>query len=262
MAEGIIRVADATMERAIRVISVERGYDSRDFALLSFGGAGGMHACSLARKLRIPTVIVPKNAGVLSALGMLLSDTAKDYSLSVLKAGDRVSFAELSRLFGPLLKGAVRDLDREGFARSRMRLVRSLDVRYAGQSFELIVPFSPGFGADFHRLHLRRYGYADEGRPVEVVNLRVKALGLTDKPRLAGIEPGGKDPAPARIGRRIMRFEGRSLGAGVYVREKLGAGNVIEGPALVLDYESTAVVPPRFICRVDRFGNLILRERR
>ena len=262
LAEGIIRVADATMERAIRVTSVERGYDTRDFALLSFGGAGGMHACSLARKLRIPTVIVPKNAGVLSALGMLLSDTAKDYSLSVLKAGDRISFAELSRLFRPLLKGAARDLDREGFARSRMRLVRSLDVRYAGQSFELTVPFSPGFGADFHRLHLRRYGYADEGRPVEVVNLRVKALGLTDKPRFAGIELGGKDPAPAQIGRRIMRFEGRSLGAGVYVREKLGAGNVIEGPALVLDYESTAVVPPRFVCRVDRFGNLILRERR
>ncbi len=262
LAEGIIRVADATMERAIRVISVERGYDTREFALLSFGGAGGMHACSLARKLRIPTVIVPKNAGVLSALGMLLSDTIKDYSLSVLKAGDRISISKLSRLFGPLLKGAARDLGREGFAGSKMRLVRSLDVRYTGQSFELTVPFSPRFQGDFHRLHLRRYGYADEGRPIEVVNLRVKAVGLTNKPRLAEIEPRGKDPTPARIGRRIMRFDGRSFGAGVYLREKLGGGNVIAGPALVLDYESTAVVPPRFVCRVDRFGNLILRERR
>ena len=261
LAEGIIRVADATMERAIRVISVERGYDTRDFALLSFGGAGGMHACSLARKLRIPTVIVPKNAGVLSALGMLLSDTVKDYSLSVLKAGDRTSVSELSPLFGPLLKTASRDLGREGFGRSEIRLLRSLDVRYTGQSFELTVPFSPGFRADFHRLHRRRYGYADERRPVEVVNLRVKAVGLTDKPRLAEVEPKGKDPAPARSGRRTMRFDGRNHGAGVYLRETLGAGNVIEGPALVLDYESTAVIPPRFVCRVDRFGNLILKER-
>jgi N-methylhydantoinase A/oxoprolinase/acetone carboxylase beta subunit len=262
LAEGIIRVADATMERALRVISVERGYDTRDFALLSFGGAGGMHACSLARKLRIPTVVVPKNAGVLSALGMLLSDTVKDYSLSVLKAGDRVSLAELSRLFGPLLQAAARDLKREGFASSRLRLLRSLDVRYTGQSFELAVPFSPGFRKDFHGCHLRRYGYADERRPVEVVNLRVKAVGLTDKPRLAEVERGGKDPAPARVGRRSMRFNGRDLGAGVYLREKLKAGNVMAGPALVLDYDSTAVVPPRFVCRVDRFGNLILREGR
>jgi N-methylhydantoinase A len=192
---------------------------------------------------------------------MLLSDTVKDYSLSVLKAGEGVSISELSRLYAPLLKTASRDLGREGFGGSGMRFLRSLDVRYSGQSFELTVPFSPGFRADFHRLHLRRYGYADEGRPLEVVNLRVKAVGLTDKPRLAEIERGGKDPAPARIGRRTMRFDGRNHGADVYLREKLGAGNVIDGPALVLDYESTAVVPPRFICRVDRFGNLILKER-
>ena len=262
LAEGIIRVADATMERAVRVISVERGFDTRDFALLSFGGAGGMHACSLAQKLRIPTVIVPKNAGVLSALGMLLSDTVKDYSLSVLRAGDEISASEFNRLFQPLLREASRDLSREGFAKSQMKLLRLLDVRYIGQSYELTVPFSSGFRGDFHRLHLRRYGYADEGRLVEVVNLRVKALGVTKKPRLAEIETRGEDPKPARIDRRVMRFDGRSYGADVYDREKLGAGNVVCGPALILDYESTAVVPPLFVCRVDRFGNLILRQRK
>jgi len=260
LAEGIIRVADATMERAIRVISVERGFDARDFALLSFGGAGGMHACSLAQKLRIPTVIVPKNAGVLSALGMLLSDTVKDYSLSILRPGDEISVSEFNRLFQPLLGKAGRDLRDEGFAEPRMKLVRLLDVRYIGQSYELTVPFSPGFRGDFHRLHLRRYGYADEERPVEVVNLRVKAVGVTKKPHLAEIELKGKDPKPARIDRRSMRFDGRSYRADVYDREKLGAGNIIRGPALILDYESTAVLPPHFVCSVDRFGNLILKQ--
>jgi N-methylhydantoinase A/oxoprolinase/acetone carboxylase beta subunit len=259
LAEGIIRVADATMERAIRVISVERGYDPRDFALLSFGGAGGMHACSLAQKLRIPTVIVPKNAGVLSALGMLLADTVKDYSRSILKAADEVTVAGLEKIFRPLLDQAGRDLKKEGFVSEDIRLIRLLDVRYVGQSYELTVPFTAAYRRDFHRLHLKRYGYADEKRPVEVVNLRVKAVGLTDKPRLAEVEAKGEDARPARIERRAMWFSGRIFHAGIYAREKLGAGNLIQGPALVLDYDSTAVVPPDFACRVDRHGNLIIR---
>ncbi|MFZ2052610.1 MAG: hydantoinase/oxoprolinase family protein [Candidatus Aminicenantales bacterium] len=262
LAEGIIRVADATMERAIRVISVERGFDPRDFALVSFGGAGGMHACSLAQMLHIPKVIVPKNAGVLSALGMLLSDTVKDYSLSILRSGQGIPQGEVGRLFRPLLEEARRELRHEGFAEENIRLFRSLDVRYIGQSYELTVPFSAGYRSDFHRQHLRRYGYADEKRSVEVVNLRVKAVGNTDKPRLAEIEPGGRNPEPARIGRRSTRFAGRSRRADVYAREKLRAGNAIAGPALILDYESTAVVPPHFVCRIDRFGNLILKQRR
>jgi N-methylhydantoinase A/oxoprolinase/acetone carboxylase beta subunit len=262
LAEGIVRVADATMERAIRVISVERGYDPRDFALVSFGGAGGMHACSLARRLRIPAVIVPRNAGVLSALGMLLSDTVKDYSLSVLETGERAAAASLGRRFHPLLEKAVFDLKREGFAGKRMRLLRFLDVRYIGQSYELTVPFTAYFGREFHRLHLRKYGYSDPKRPVEVVNLRIKAVGLTDKPGLAEIEPGRRNPSAACLDRRIMRFGGRDFKAGVFAREKLRAGNRIPGPALILDYESTAVVPPDFEGRVDRYGNLIIKDRR
>jgi len=262
LAEGVIRVVDATMERAIRVISVERGFDPRDFALLSFGGAGGMHACSLAQKLRIPTVIVPKNAGVLSALGMLLSDTIKDYSQSVLKAGEEVSIQELGRLFRPLLETAYQDLKKEGFVRQRMRLLRLLDVRYIGQSYELTVPFTASYRNEFNRLHLQRYSYADPKRPVEVVNLRLKAIGLTEKPLLAEVEPGRKDARAARIERRFMRFNGKNWEADVFSREKLRAGNQISGPALVLDYESTAVVPPNFDCHVDRYGNLIITSRR
>jgi N-methylhydantoinase A/oxoprolinase/acetone carboxylase beta subunit len=258
LAEGIIRVADATMERAIRVISVERGFDPRDFALLSFGGAGGMHACSLARKLRIPTVIVPKNAGVLSALGMLLSDTIKDYSQSVLRTGDKITAAQINGLFHPLLNRASHDLRKEGFGQDKTRLLQFLDVRYVGQSYELTVPLAAEYRREFHRLHQRRYGYADEKRAIEVVNLRVKAVGVTEKPRLEEIETGGKDPGPARLDRRAMRFNGRVYQAGVYARDRLSAGNIISGPALVLDYESTAVVPPAHVCRVDKYGNLII----
>lgn len=258
LAEGVVRVADSTMERAIRVISVERGYDPRDFALLSFGGAGGMHACSLARKLRIPTVIVPKNAGVLSALGMLLSDTVKDYSQSILRAGDRLSLPEFKKLFEPMLDEAFRDLQKEGLKKDRIRLLRYLDVRYVGQSYELTVPYGRRFRSEFDQYHLRRYGYADEKRPVEVVNLRVKALGLTEKPSLPKVERGGKEARRGRIDRRPMRFEGKAYDSDVYSRDLLRAGNVFRGPALVIDYESTAVVPPGYSCRVDKYGNLII----
>jgi len=260
-AEGIVRVADATMERAIRVISVERGHDPREFALLSFGGAGGMHACSLARKLRIPLVIVPRNAGVLSALGMLLADTVKDYSRSVLRAADETTPAGLGRLFRPLIFEAGRDLANEGFASGKTRLIRQLDVRYAGQSYELTVPFAAGYRRDFHKLHLKRYGYADDRRPVEVVNLRLKAIGLTEKPRLPEVEGGSAEASPALIDWRPMLFDGRTFKAAVYAREKLAAGNTIPGPALVLGYDSTAVVPPGWTGRVDRHGNLLLRAK-
>jgi len=260
LAEGVIRIADATMERAIRVISVERGFDPRDFALLSFGGAGGMHACSLASRLRIPTVIVPKNAGVLSALGMLLSDVVKDYSRSVLKAGEAANPSVLERLFTPMLARALPEMKREGFNRSRVRLLRFLDVRYAGQSYEITIPFSPGFRRAFNAAHLRLYGYSDEKRTVEVVNLRVKAVGLTSKPVLKKQSDKGIDPSAARTARRPMTFDGRSHEADIFRRDRLRPGNVLRGPALVCDYESTSVVAPGFVCRVDGFDNLIIRK--
>jgi len=260
LAEGIVRVADATMERAIRVISVERGFDPRDFALLSFGGAGGMHACSLATRLRIPTVIVPKNAGVLSALGMLLSDVVKDYSRSVLKTGDEARHEALDRLFGPMLRKALPEMRREGFDQARVGLVRSLDVRYAGQSYEITVPFGPDFRKAFDAAHLRLNGYADKKRAVEVVNLRVKAVGLTVKPVLKKRQDKHRDPSSARTARRGMVFEGKSHLSDIYRRDILQPGNAFRGPALVCDYESTSVVAPGFACRVDGYGNLIIRR--
>ncbi len=262
LAEGIIRVADATMERAIRVISVERGYDPRDFALVSFGGAGGMHACSLASRLRIPVVIVPKNAGVLSALGMLLSDVVKDYSRSVLIRNEKISLEEINRLFEPLINQARQDLFKEGFTSGRLRLLRFLDVRYVGQSYELTVPVSARFRHDFNRLHLRRYGYADASRPVEVVNLRVKAIGLTDKPPLPKLEKRGKPLSQALLDERLMIFEGQKFKARIYDRQHFEPGHEFDGPAVIVDYESTAVLPPGWQARVDRFGHLIMRTKK
>lgn len=258
LAEGVLSVADTVMERAIRVISVERGYDPRDFALLSFGGAGGMHACSLARRLRIPTVIVPKNAGVLSALGMLLSDVVKDYSRSVLLSGPRAAPDRLSRLFDPLLTEGRRDLLKEGFAPARIRLLRSLDVRYIGQSYEINVPFGPRFREEFDAAHKRLYGYADPNRAVEAVNVRVKAAGMTDKPDLLKFKARRASADEARTGRREMIFDGKSRRASVYDRRRLEPGCRFSGPALVCDYESTTVIPPDFSARVDGRLNLIL----
>ncbi len=258
LAEGIIRVADATMERAVRVISVERGYDPRDFALVSFGGAGGMHACSLAARLRIPVVIVPKNAGVLSALGMLLSDVVKDYSRSVLLKADNITLKDIDRLFQPLLTQASEDLKKEGFSTSRRRLLRFLDVRYVGQSYELTVPASPRFRSDFNQLHLKRYNYADRSRPVEIVNLRVKAIGLTEKPAIPKIEIKGTSLAESVLDERSMIFNGQRYKARIYDRQPLEPGHRLEGPAVVMDYESTAVLPPAWQARVDPFGHLIM----
>ncbi|MCX7973212.1 MAG: hydantoinase/oxoprolinase family protein [Candidatus Aminicenantes bacterium] len=262
LAEGIVRVADATMERAIRVISVERGYDPRDFALVSFGGAGGMHACNLAERLRIPLVLVPKNAGVLSALGMLLSDVVKDYSRSVLLKAEAISFNEINELFKPLLDQAIKDLTKEGFSRQKIRLLRYLDTRYVGQSYELTVPASSKFRRDFDRLHLRRYNYADESRPVEIVNLRVKAIGLTDKPPLPKLEKKGKSLSSAMLDERVMIFDGQKYKAKIYNRQLLEPGHFLAGPAVIMDYESTAVLPPNWQAQVDAYGHLIMRMKR
>jgi N-methylhydantoinase A/oxoprolinase/acetone carboxylase beta subunit len=166
-AEGIVQVANANMERAIRAVSVERGYDPRDFALVAFGGCGGLHACEIADDLDISTVIVPQLAGVLSALGMLLSDHMRDYTAGVLGRTDiEARFAGLEKIARKDLRGA--------------KLARFADMRYSGQSYELTIPW----GASFHNAHQRAYGYSDESRPVELVAIRVRAVEEVKKPAL------------------------------------------------------------------------------
>jgi N-methylhydantoinase A len=259
LAEGILAVAETAMERAIRVISVERGHDPAGFALMSFGGAGGLHAVSLARLLGIGTVVAPRHAGLFSALGMLLADVVKDYSTTVMRASDVTDAMELAMMFTPLEARAKADLAAEGFSPDRMVLERQLDMRYQGQSHELPVRFVADPFQAFHARHEATYGYADQTRLVEVVTVRLRARGVTDKPTFT---PAARlytvVPDPARLGVRPLIWRGSELPAMWYDRERLLPGNRFAGPALVAEPSATIFVPPAAKVEVDPFGNLVI----
>ena len=263
---GVVAIANANMEKAIRVISVERGHDPRAFALFPFGGAGGMHAVEMAAHLGMPTVIVPRNAGVLSAFGLLMADPVKDYTKSLMKPDSAISLADLDKEFRWLEAASLRDMAADGFAAKDVVLERSLDCRYLGQSYEIDVPFrrartpEAAFLEAFHRRHRKLYSYRHDGRPVEIVNLRLKAVALTPKiplvkeGRASGLEPRA-------VLRKQPIFFGRRSHAGAVVdRSLLRTGNRLPGPALIIDPESTTFLPPGYAARVDGYGNLIVRQ--
>ena len=256
LADGIVRVANASMERAIRVVSVQRGFDPRDFALLAFGGAGGMHACDIAETLEISTVIVPRYAGVLSALGMLLADVTKDYSATILRRTDQITEAAMNELFEPLVARAIGDLSDEGFSGADAVVARSVDVRYVGQAYEITVPFGPEYREEFDRQHARLYGYSNPRRATEIVNLRLTATGVTRKPALPSRDiTDTHRPEPWRTS--AAAFGGRQTAAAVYRWEDLQPGSVAQGPAVIAGGQATVVIPPHFSFRVDEFGNVV-----
>jgi N-methylhydantoinase A len=263
-AEGIVEVANAVMEKAIRVISVERGHDPRDYTLVAFGGAGALHACELAAALEIPRVLVPVFPGALSALGILRADVTKDLSRTVRLPVQiaRGATPALSRAFTALEADGHRQMRAEGFSGGSVKISRSLDMRYAGQSYELNVLFAGDFVAAFHRAHERRYGYCDRSRSCEVVNVRARFTGATPKFNLPRLKGAGPNPAAALAGQSPVLFDGRRMRAGIYDRPRLRAGNRIPGPAVVTEYSATTLVPPGWSGRVDRIGNLILEPRR
>jgi N-methylhydantoinase A len=263
-AQGILDVADATMEKAIRVISVERGYDPRDYTLVAFGGAGGLHACGLAAALDIPRVLISKFPGGLSALGILRADVVKDFSQTILLAVSsvRATAPELRRAFARLEARGRREMEQEGFARPGLRIERLLDMRYIGQAFEITVPAKGDFLKAFHRAHERRYGYANTASPAEVVNVRARLIGATPKPELPRSRPGRPDASAAVADVRRAFFRGKPLATLVYNRANLRAGHRFGGPAIVAEYSATTVVPPGWRCRVDAFENLILERAR
>jgi N-methylhydantoinase A len=262
-AQGIVDVANAVMEKAIRVISVERGHDPRDYTLVAFGGAGALHACELAAALEIPRVFVPCFPGALSALGILRADVTKDLSRTVrfetqTAAGSRPA---LLRAFGALDKDGRARMRGEGLSGSAVQVFRSLDMRYAGQSYELNVPFAGNFVSAFHRAHEKRFGYFDRARTCEVVNIRARFAGRTAKLELPKLAGGGLSPSAALVKRAAVRFHGRPQRTAVYDRSQLRAGNRVPGPAIVTEYSATTVIPPAWAGRVDRNGNLILEPR-
>ncbi|RMG44125.1 MAG: hydantoinase/oxoprolinase family protein [Acidobacteria bacterium] len=253
---GIISVANANMERALRKISIERGYDPRDFTLVCFGGAGGLHVCALAEALRINRIIVPMSPGTLSALGMLLADVHKDYSQTVMLPGDELRSARLERAFRRLEARGLRELTAEGFDPRKVKVERSCTVRYQGQSFELEVPWSDHLLDDFHRAHQLRYGYADPRRPTEIVSARVRCIGRVTKPRFTAA-PTVIDRAPVPRSAWVF-LAGRFQRLPVYDRDQLPVGYRLQGPAIIAEYSSTTFIPPGFRLDIDAFGNMII----
>ncbi|MDY6855966.1 MAG: hydantoinase/oxoprolinase family protein [Thermodesulfobacteriota bacterium] len=261
VAEGIIEVVNAAMERAIRVVSIERGYDTREFTLVSFGGGGGLHACEVAKNLSIPQVLIPKNPGLLSAFGMLICDVVKDYSQSVLIRDEGIHFEEIEEMFAPLIEKGMDEMSAEHIPLERVTIDTSLDMRYLGQSYEISVLFKEDYIDRFNKLHKKAYGYIDEKRPCEIVNLRVRMKGNLSKPKLKEERLKNEDCASASLGQRMIFYKGESIPFEIFIREKLCAGNRVEGPAIILEYSSTVLVPPNFSCNVDRFGNLFMKQR-
>jgi N-methylhydantoinase A len=255
-AEGVLAVANTNMERALRHISVERGHDPRQFALLPFGGAGGLHAVDLARSLRIPTVIVPTAGGTLSALGVLAADVIKDQSRTVMLAPSELR--QLQRTFKEMEQEAGRILRSEGFAKSKQRHERSLAMRYRGQSFELDVALGKeDVTKQFHRVHRERYGYAQDSA-VEIVSARLRSFGVVERlPRQTVQRSRQKRIVnPSRY--HSMRMDGKKMKVGVYRREELPAGVRLRTPCIVTEYSATTLVPQNTLAAIDNNGNLIL----
>ncbi|MEA4856696.1 MAG: hydantoinase/oxoprolinase family protein [Solidesulfovibrio sp.] len=261
-AEGIVAVAEAAMERAIRVISVERGHDPADFALFSFGGAGGLHAVSLARLLGVGTVLVPRHPGLFSALGMLCADVVKDFSETVMLGSDKVDIFELAGLFGALEEKAREGMAEEGVPAAKVVLERQLDMRYRGQSHELPIRLVADPFTAFHARHEAVFGFKNPKSVIEVVTLRIRARGITEKPAFEESEHRVAAVAEAaKIGERPLTWKSRPLSAMWYDREKLVPGNRILGPALVAETSATTFVPPKAEARVDGFGNIVIDTR-
>jgi len=267
-AEGIIEIANANMEKAIRVISIERGFDPRSFTLFSFGGAGGMHATQIASNLKIARVLVPKNAGVLSALGLLLADSTKDYSKSILKISEEISKKELEKHFTDLRKTGLKDMQEDGFKDDEISILSYLDLRYLGQSYEITIPYLSkntaeySFISDFHKAHKRLYSYYHPQQPVEIVNIRVKVVGAGKKIKLKRQSLASRDPESAFLIKQDLYYEGEKYRAPVFNRSLLKPGNRINGPSLIADFESTTFLPPSYSLEVDGFLNLVIHKRK
>ncbi|MDR7402937.1 MAG: hydantoinase/oxoprolinase family protein [Armatimonadota bacterium] len=269
-AAGIIRIVNAKMAKGISVNSVEKGFDVREFALVAFGGAGPLHACELAADLGMRTVVVPLLCGDLSALGLLVSDARHDYVRTLVKNLPELDCGLLDRYFRELEEKGIAQLREENFRSGEMELTWSLDMRYEGQSYELNVPLDrrerlgPGDLAAaaerFHRLHQRLYAYSSREETLQVVNLRVTALGKTPPVRFPALELRPGDGRQARKEARPVYFAGRGMvETPVYERDLLQPGDVVRGPAVVEETISSTLLIPGARCTVDAYRNLVIR---
>jgi len=253
-AEGVTRVVNANMERALRVVSVERGHDPREFALVAFGGAGGLHACDLARALGIPRVIIPALPGALSAYGILASDIARDYSRTVmLKVDAKSPTANLRRQFAALEARARKEFHEEGW-KGNLHFDYSADLRYRGQGYELNVPYNSRLISEFHRFHQFRYGYSHVERAVELVTLRLRARIKSARVPTKAVTTSLMKQSGPEI--RLAWFDGKQITTTIYDRASLIISKKFRGPAVVTEYSATTIIPPGIVSFVDKAGNL------
>lgn len=257
VAYGIIEVVNAQMERALRVISVERGYDPRDFSLFSFGGAGGLHAVQLARNMGIPRVIISKYASTLSAYGMLASNVIKDYVQTVMLPGS-IDVQHVFDLFSHLEHKGIEDLILEGFSQDKIETKPSVDVRFIGQSYELNIPFSNHFKADFHRAHRMTYGYSYQDREIELVNIRLRAIGKITPVRLPAVNITQNNNPPHPISAKRVELANHMVEIPVYDYEQLPPGSSIIGPALIISPDTTILIDRAENVYVDKYQNLLI----
>ncbi len=266
-AEGIIRIIDVKMEEAIKAISTMRGHDLRDFMLLAFGGAGPLHAGRIARDLGMAGIVVPLYPGVYSAIGLLMSDVKHDYVQSRMTPMSELTPEDVNALFGRLTQQAMDDLAADGFAADQIRVERALDLRYAGQGYEITLPCPAGtmtaagladLRKSFDVQHRSMFGHSAPEEPVEVVSYRVRGVGLVPPVELPKFKRAGSTLADAQRETRKVRFDGKTIDCPVYQREKLDVGLVVSGPAVLDQFDCTTVLCPGQVARVDEWKNLIV----
>jgi N-methylhydantoinase A len=268
-AQGIIAVVTANMARAIRVISVQRGHDPRDYTLVAFGGAGPLHAARLAAELDIRRVLVPRNPGILCAMGLLLADLRADFAVTRLLALSSAVVEEVEMIIAELRSRCEAWFADAGIAASARRVALSVDMRYAGQNYELSVPLPAGsvtpatidgLAAGFAAVHQRLYGFVAEDEPMQLVTFRAEATGIVRKADIRPAADAGPQPRAAEFGRRDvwLRETGAFVSCPLYDRERLAAGNRIEGPAIIEQMDATTLIVPGATATVDPYHNLLL----
>ncbi|MBA3476210.1 MAG: hydantoinase/oxoprolinase family protein [Actinobacteria bacterium] len=256
-ANGIVEIANAAMVNALHLISVQRGYDPRDFVLAGFGGAGPVHANALMRDAEMPTLLIPRSPGIFSATGLLTTDLKRDVAVTIMRRLDELDPAEAETTFAELEDAGRQELEREGIAGDAIEFARQIDLRYVGQSYELTIPAGDGLLERFHAEHDRTYGFAAPAEPVEVVSLRLTSVGLIVKPPPRPLEAGSRTEPKER--RPVYFAESAGyVDCPVYDRYVLRGGATFAGPAVVEELDATTVVHPGFNVQVDDVGNLVI----
>lgn len=275
-AHGIVEIANAAMVNALRLISVQRGYDPREFVLMAFGGAGPLHANRLADEIEASDVVIPMSPGITSAMGLLVTDLKHEYTKTLIQRVDQLDLKDVEKTYVTLTEKGRKTLEREGMAQEDISFVRKVDMRYVGQSYELTVTLSEGQAEcapsplceseirraleAFNLEHDRAYGYSAPDEPVELVNLRLTAVGHITKPRQRELDGCDSDIGKAHKAIRSVYFAEKNgyVDCPIYNRYRLGAGVVLIGPAIVEEIDSTTVIHPGYQAEVDKYGNLIL----